>query len=89
VLRRLLVRTLAPLSDPAVLFALIPAVENWHADAPGSYVLTVSDATAAAPAVTRELVAAGADVPSIGETQHSLEDVYLKLVDEDVEAQRT
>jgi hypothetical protein len=26
---------------------------------------------------------------SIGETQHSLEDVYLKLVDEDVEAQRT
>jgi ABC-2 type transport system ATP-binding protein len=86
--KALLVRTLAPLSDPAALFALVPAVETWHADGPGSYVLAVSDTTVAAPAVTRELVAAGADVLSIGETQHSLEDVYLKLVDKDVEAQR-
>jgi ABC-2 type transport system ATP-binding protein len=38
--------------------------------------------------VTRALVAAGADVLSIGEAQHSLEDVYLELVAEDVEALR-
>jgi len=31
-------------------------------------------------------VAAGADVLSISELQHSLEDVYLELIDEDVEA---
>ena len=28
----------------------------------------------------------GADVLTIGETQHSLEDVYLELIAEDVEA---
>jgi ABC-2 type transport system ATP-binding protein len=30
----------------------------------------------------------GADILSIGESRHSLEDVYLTLVDEDVEAKR-
>jgi ABC-2 type transport system ATP-binding protein len=34
----------------------------------------------------RGLVSAGADVLTIGETQHSLEDVYLELIAEDVEA---
>jgi ABC-2 type transport system ATP-binding protein len=53
-----------------------------------TYVLAVSDAAVAAPAVTRALVAAGADVLSIGESHHSLEDVYLELMDEDVEAGR-
>ena len=33
------------------------------------------------PAGLRALVAAGADVLSIGEAQHSLEDVYLELID--------
>jgi ABC-2 type transport system ATP-binding protein len=49
---------------------------------PASYVLTVSDPAQAAPAVTRALVAAGADVLSITELRHSLEDVYLQLVDD-------
>ena len=44
--------------------------------------LTVSDVNAAAPAVTRALAAAGADVRGIAEEQHTLEDVYLQLVDE-------
>ena len=35
----------------------------------------------AAPAVTRA-VSAGADVLSIGESRHSLEDVYLELIDD-------
>ena len=34
----------------------------------------------AAPAVTRALVAAGADVLSIAQSRHTLEDVYLELV---------
>jgi ABC-2 type transport system ATP-binding protein len=33
--------------------------------------------------VTRALVAAGVDVLSIGESHHSLEDVYLELIDKD------
>jgi ABC-2 type transport system ATP-binding protein len=31
-------------------------------------------------------VAAGADVLSIGESRHSLEDVYLQLIDQDGES---
>jgi ABC-2 type transport system ATP-binding protein len=44
------------------------------------YVLTVSDPVQAAPGVTRALVAAGADVLSITESRHALEDVYLELI---------
>jgi ABC-2 type transport system ATP-binding protein len=46
----------------------------------------VTDPAQAAPAVTRALVAAGADVLSIAESHHTLEDVYLELV-EDTEGQ--
>ena len=84
----LVVKTLAPLHDPDQLFSSIPAVQGWHSDAPGSYELSVSDPRVAAPEVTRGLVSAGADVLSIGEAQHSLEEVYLELIDEDVEASR-
>ena len=84
----LVVKTVTPLERPDQLFARIPAVEGWRSDDPGSYVLSVSDPRVAAPEVTRALVDAGADVLSIGEAQHSLEDVYLELIDEDVEARR-
>jgi ABC-2 type transport system ATP-binding protein len=84
----LVVRTLTPMSDPARVFGGVDAVERWHSGEPGSYELTVEDPRVAAPEVTRALVGAGADVLSIGEARHSLEDVYLELVDEDVEARR-
>ena len=61
-------------------------MDAWRATGPAAYLLTVSDQTLAAPAVTRALVAAGADVLGIAESQHSLEDVYLQLIDVDVEA---
>jgi ABC-2 type transport system ATP-binding protein len=48
----------------------------------------VTDARAAAPAVAGALVGVGADVLSISESRHSLEDVYLELIDEDVEGRR-
>jgi ABC-2 type transport system ATP-binding protein len=83
----LVVKTLVPLSVPDRLFARIPSVEGWRSDDPGSYMLSVSDPRVAAPEVTRALVDAGADVLSIGEAHHSLEDVYLELIDEDVETQ--
>jgi ABC-2 type transport system ATP-binding protein len=84
--RALLVKTVAPLSDPTALFSSLATVEAWNANDDGSYVLTVTDPSVAAPEVTRALVGAGADVLSIGESQHSLEDVYLELIADDVEA---
>jgi ABC-2 type transport system ATP-binding protein len=86
---RLVVKTVSPLNDPDQLFASIAGVDGWCSGDPScTYELSVTDPRVAAPEVTRALVGAGADVLSIGEAQHSLEDVYLELIDEDVEAQR-
>jgi ABC-2 type transport system ATP-binding protein len=82
----LTVSTLVALPDPGAVFAGLPAVNGWHQDGLATYVLTVSDQAVAAPAVTRALVAAGADVLSISQSHHSLEDVYLELIDQDREA---
>ncbi len=84
--RSLTVRTITALAQPDGVFAGLPGVEGWRQDGPGSYVLGVTDPSLAAPALTRALVAADADVLSIGESHHSLEDVYLELIDEDPEA---
>jgi ABC-2 type transport system ATP-binding protein len=84
--KTLAVRTLAPLPEPDRVFGGLSAVASWRQDVPATYLLTVSDAAVAAPAVTRAFVAAGADVLSIAESQHSLEDVYLELMNDDVEA---
>ena len=71
------------------MFAGLTGVDGWHADGTtGSYVLAVSDSSVAAPAATRALVRAGADVLSIAESHRSLEDVYLELIAEDSEASR-
>ena len=78
--KTLTVRTLAALSDPDRVFAGLPAVHGWRQGGPATYVLAVSEQAVAAPAATRALVAAGADVLSIGEARHSLEDVYLELI---------
>jgi ABC-2 type transport system ATP-binding protein len=82
------VETAAPLPTPETVFNADAGVEEWHAQDTASYVLSVAEPRIAAPKVTRALVAAGADVVSIGEARHSLEDVYLQLVDEDPEAGR-
>ena len=86
--KTLTVRTPVPLPEPGGVFAGLPAVDGWHQDGPATYVLAVSESTVVAPAATRALVAAGADVLSISESRHSLEDVYLELIDEDEEASR-
>lgn len=85
--KTLVVRTADPLEHPERVFG-VPGVEGWRADDGAGYVLDVSAARIVAPEVTRALVAAGADVLSIAESQHSLQDVYLELVVEDVEAGR-
>ncbi len=79
--RTLTVRTVAALPDPESVFGPVRDVEGWRGDGPGTYVLDVSDVAAAAPEVTRALVAADADVLSLTESRHSLEDVYLQFVE--------
>jgi ABC-2 type transport system ATP-binding protein len=86
--KSLVVTTVEPVKGPEQLFTSIKGVESWRAEGPASYVLSVSEPRAAAPEMVRGLVNAGADVLTIGETQHSLEDVYLELIAEDVEAHR-
>ena len=69
-----------PCTIPEQVFA-VPGVDGWRADEHGRLCADgFSDARIAAPEVTRALVAAGADVLSLAEAQHSLEDVYLELV---------
>jgi ABC-2 type transport system ATP-binding protein len=90
--RSLTISTAAPLAHPDQVFAGLPAVQNWQAtdrsgQGPAGYLLTVTDPAQAAPAVTRALVAAGADVLSIAEERHTLEDVYLEMV-EDTEGRK-
>jgi ABC-2 type transport system ATP-binding protein len=82
------VRTGTPLDDPNRLLGGLAGVESWDLKPAGSYELVVTDPNVAAPAVARALVAAGTDILSIAESHRSLEDVYLELVDEDVEAKR-
>jgi ABC-2 type transport system ATP-binding protein len=84
--RSLLVETLTPLASPGDVFNSTKGVESWRTEGASRYVLSVADPRNIAPQVTRALVAAGADVVSITESKHSLEDVYLQLIDEDPEA---
>jgi ABC-2 type transport system ATP-binding protein len=84
--KTLTVTTLTALPDPGGVFVGLPAVDGWRQDGPASYVLAVSEQAVAAPAVTRALVAAGAEVLSINQSHHSLEEVYLELIDQDQEA---
>jgi ABC-2 type transport system ATP-binding protein len=82
----LVVETLNPLAAPDDVFNSIDGIESWKPEGTSSYVLSVADPRNIAPRVTRALVAAGADVVSISESRHSLEDVYLQLIEEDPEA---
>ena len=76
-----------PLPAPGRVFADLPAVNGWRRTAP---------APTSSPSPTRPTPArghprprqAGADVLSIGESRHSLEDVYFELINEDEEARR-
>jgi ABC-2 type transport system ATP-binding protein len=84
--KTLRVVTAAPVPDAPRLFTALPGVTGWQSADAHSYELVVSDTRLAAPAVARALVGAGVDILSLAEEHHSLEDVYLQLIDDDVEA---
>jgi ABC-2 type transport system ATP-binding protein len=86
--KELSVETVAPLAAPEAIFGSVASVESWSAEGSSRYLLSVTDTRSAAPEVARVLVQAGADILSIAETRHSLEDVYMELVNEDVEVSR-
>jgi ABC-2 type transport system ATP-binding protein len=50
--------------------------------------VTAADPRGVAPHLARAIVDSGADLLKLAEVNHSLEDVYLQLVDEDVEVAR-
>jgi len=82
------VRVRGSLANPGSVFDGLPGVDAWELAGSGGYQLAVSEPELAAPAVARALVGAGADILSLAESRHSLEDIYLQLIDEDVEAKR-
>jgi ABC-2 type transport system ATP-binding protein len=82
------VRTARPLADPAAVLGGLPGVQAWTDDGAGAYRVTADDLQSVTPALTRALVGAGADVLRVAEVERSLEDVYLQLVNEDVEVRR-
>ena len=82
------VRTSAPLVDPAPLFGSVPGTDGWESAGDASYRVNVRDPSAVAPALARAIVGSGAGLLHLAEATHSLEDVYLQLVSEDVEAAR-
>ena len=73
------------LEDPARIFGAVPGVKGWSMH-DGSYLIAVDDPATAAPAIARTVVASGLDLVRLAETSHSLEDVYLQFVHDDVEA---
>jgi ABC-2 type transport system ATP-binding protein len=71
------------------VLADLPGCESWHLTDDGTtYVLSVTDPDIAAPAAARAVLAAGADLLALTPTRHSLEDVYLQMIDSDVEAEQ-
>lgn len=78
--KSILVSTVTALADPDRVFRVLDCVTSWSLDDTGEYVLIVNDVRVAAPKIARALVEAGADILSIVEGHHSLEEVYLELV---------
>jgi ABC-2 type transport system ATP-binding protein len=82
------VATVKPLDDPDGLFGGFAGTSGWKATGDASYVVTAADPRGVAPHLARAIVDSGADLLKLAEVNHSLEDVYLQLVDEDVEVAR-
>ena len=79
------VGTTGPLPDPEGLFASVEGTNGWSTLGPALYRVNAADPSAVAPLLARAIVTSGAGLRHLSETTHSLEDVYLQLVGEDVE----
>ena len=79
---------MAPITDPGELFASVRGVDGWDSTGSASYRVSVHQPMAVAPDLARAIVASGVGLVHLSEATHSLEDVYLQLVRDDVEAAR-
>jgi len=79
--RRLVVRLRGATDVQVAAARAVAAVRGIERDG-DRLVIAVPDPEAAAPAIVRELVRAGADVLSVTEERRSLEEVYLRVVHE-------
>jgi ABC-2 type transport system ATP-binding protein len=82
------IRTAAPIADPDSLFGAVPGTHGWEPSGDVSYRVSVRDPAAVAPELARAIVESGVGLVHLSEATHSLEDVYLQLVSEDVEVAR-
>ncbi len=82
------VTTAEPLGDPEGLLGGLAGVSGWRATGDAAYEVTAAEPSEVAPVLARAVIDAGADLLRLAEVNHSLEDVYLHLVDEDVEVAR-
>jgi ABC-2 type transport system ATP-binding protein len=82
------IKTAAPLADPEGLFGSLAGTDGWQSLGEASYRVNVREPIAAAPELARAIVASGARLVRLAEATYSLEDVYLQLVNEDVEVAR-
>jgi ABC-2 type transport system ATP-binding protein len=78
----------APRDDLDELVTSLPGATGWRSSGDATYIINAPDPAALAPELARALVARGADLIKLAEVSHSLEDVYLQLVPEDVEVAR-
>ena len=82
------VRTAEALPDPGGLFGAVAGTDGWEPLDERTYRVNVGEPAAVAPELARAVVASGAGLVRLTEATHSLEDVYLQLVSEDVEVAR-
>ncbi len=82
------VRTTNPLPDPDGLFGSVAGTNGWSPIGTDAYRVNAADPSAVAPLLAHAIVVSGAGLQHLSETTHSLEDVYLQLVSEDVEVSR-
>jgi ABC-2 type transport system ATP-binding protein len=82
------IRTATPIADPDALFGAVAGTDGWERVTDVSYRVNVREPGAVAPELARAIVASGAGLVQLSEATHSLEDVYLQLVSEDVEEAR-
>jgi ABC-2 type transport system ATP-binding protein len=75
------VRLSQPLDNPVALFSGVRGVKEW-AMQNGSYIVEVEDVDEVAPVLAKALVDAGAGIVRLAEVQHTLEDVYMELIDQ-------
>lgn len=74
--------TRVPLADPEAIFGGISGVKEWTADG-SHYRVAAPSPSDIAPEIARAVIDAGADLVRLAEVSRSLEETYLRLIEEE------